>query len=82
MIFYKRRQQATALRSKYQVSHQPVGTVRPYLLRKLTVRAKHNDIVKNNRNIILLLNQEISGLLIHRKRSPFPHKGRLYVTLR
>ena len=22
------------------------------------------------------------GLLIHRKRSPFPHKGRLFVTLR
>ena len=27
--------------------------------------------------MVLLLNQEYYGLLIHRKRSPFPRKGRL-----
>ena len=29
--------------------------------------------------MVLLLNQEYHGLLIHRKRSPFPDKGRLNV---
>ena len=40
------------------------------------------NFINGAKNIILLLNQGYYGLLIHRKRSPFPHKGRLFVTLR
>ena len=48
-----------------------------------TTLFKQNDTFINGaKNIILLLNQEYYGLLIHRKRSPFPRKGRLLVTLR